>query len=198
MVRTAAVDASALTAALATADQRGKEQAQALVAPLRAALRLAAELESAEVVRRAMATLDQMQKEHVAALSEKHRVEELYQAVHERLCSALGGDYPARSGQVTFAQLCAEVEDRLHGESADQPAPIPMRLHCPECHALHVDGPQMAPHRTHACQVCGALWAPAVVETRGVRFLPGCKDPGVIVYSPSEDEARAADRENQQ
>lgn len=28
---------------------------------------------------------------------------------------------------------------------------------------------------THACQECGFLWAPAVVPTVGVRFLPGCK-----------------------
>jgi hypothetical protein len=57
----------------------------------------------------------------------------------------------------------------------DGAPPIPMRLHCPECHALHVDEGEFAtkPHHTHACQRCGAVWRPAVVPTVGVRFLPG-------------------------
>jgi hypothetical protein len=56
--------------------------------------------------------------------------------------------------------------------------PVPLRLHCPVCHTLHVDEGEQAttPHRTHACQHCGLLWAPAVVPTVGVRFLPGCKN----------------------
>lgn len=56
--------------------------------------------------------------------------------------------------------------------------PIPLRIHCPDCGELHVDEGEQAttPHRTHACQFCGHLWAPAVVATVGVRFLPGCKN----------------------
>lgn len=56
-------------------------------------------------------------------------------------------------------------------------APIPMRLICPECKALHIDEGEFAtkPHHTHSCQECGLTWRPAVVATVGVRFLPGFK-----------------------
>lgn len=58
------------------------------------------------------------------------------------------------------------------------PEPIPMRLHCPECLALHIDEGEFATklHHTHACQECGAVWRPAIVNTVGVRFLPGFKN----------------------
>ena len=57
-------------------------------------------------------------------------------------------------------------------------APIPMRLVCPECGALHIDEGEFATklHTTHACQHCGMVWRPAVVSTVGVRFLPGFKN----------------------
>ena len=56
--------------------------------------------------------------------------------------------------------------------------PVPMILHCPDCHERHIDQGKLArtDHRTHACQFCGFLWAPAVVPTVGVQFLPGCKN----------------------
>lgn len=56
--------------------------------------------------------------------------------------------------------------------------PVPMRLTCPECGALHIDEGEFAtkPHHTHACQGCGMVWRPAVVPTVGVRFLPGFKN----------------------
>lgn len=56
--------------------------------------------------------------------------------------------------------------------------PIPMRLHCPSCHALHVDAGEFAikHHHTHACQHCGMVWRPAIGPTVGVQFLPGFKD----------------------
>lgn len=56
--------------------------------------------------------------------------------------------------------------------------PIPMRIPCPECGALHIDEGEFATkvHHTHACQECGAVWRPAVVATVGVRFLPGFKN----------------------
>lgn len=58
--------------------------------------------------------------------------------------------------------------------------PIPMRLTCPMCNTLHVDAPpwDTKPHHTHACQECGHVWRPAVVDTVGVRFLPGFKNDG--------------------
>lgn len=53
--------------------------------------------------------------------------------------------------------------------------PIPMLLWCPECGARHIDADEFAtrPHHTHACQECGHVWRPAVVNTVGVQFLPG-------------------------
>lgn len=56
--------------------------------------------------------------------------------------------------------------------------PIPLILHCPGCSSRHIDEGEQAttPHRTHACQECGLLWAPAVIPTVGVKFLPGCKN----------------------
>lgn len=61
---------------------------------------------------------------------------------------------------------------------APEPAPIPMRLPCPDCGELHVDLGEFAtrPHHTHACQHCGMVWRPAVVATVGVSFLPGFKN----------------------
>ena len=67
-------------------------------------------------------------------------------------------------------------------DSHDDPEPIPMRLHCPECHQLHEDTGEFAtkPHHTHACQHCGNVWRPAIVPTVGVRFLPGFRDDAVL------------------
>ena len=58
------------------------------------------------------------------------------------------------------------------------PKPIPMILHCPECSMRHLDVGEFAtkPHATHACQHCGFVWRPAVVNTVGVQFLPGFKN----------------------
>lgn len=65
--------------------------------------------------------------------------------------------------------------------------PIPMRLSCPECNAIHIDEGEFAtkPHHTHACQSCGMVWRPAVVPTVGVRFLPGFKNaaPGGVIHA---------------
>lgn len=59
-----------------------------------------------------------------------------------------------------------------------QPKPIPMRLPCPDCGALHIDEGEFAtkPHHTHSCQECGLTWRPAVLHTVGVRFLPGFRN----------------------
>lgn len=54
--------------------------------------------------------------------------------------------------------------------------PIPVILNCPACGERHIDEGEFGdrPHKTHACQHCGLLWRPALVPTKGVRFLPGC------------------------
>jgi hypothetical protein len=69
---------------------------------------------------------------------------------------------------------------RLTVEVARLEAPIPMRLICPACSALHIDEGEFAtkPHHTHACQSCGNVWRPAIVATFGVQFLPGFKNGG--------------------
>lgn len=58
------------------------------------------------------------------------------------------------------------------------PTPIPMLLHCPLCSARHVDEGEFATkaHHTHACQQCGHVWRPAIIDTVGVQFLPGYKN----------------------
>lgn len=63
--------------------------------------------------------------------------------------------------------------------AANDSLPISMRLTCPMCGELHVDEGEFAtkPHHTHACQFCGEVWRPAIVNTVGVRFLPGFKNP---------------------
>lgn len=50
---------------------------------------------------------------------------------------------------------------------------IPMRIPCPECGELHIDEGEFSTksHATHACQFCGMVWRPAVVNTVGVRVV---------------------------
>lgn len=65
------------------------------------------------------------------------------------------------------------------------PTPINMVLHCPRCHAQHIDEADDAaeslrkgslgepvwanpPHRSHLCHNCGCIWRPADVPTNGV------------------------------
>ena len=57
---------------------------------------------------------------------------------------------------------------------------IPMLLWCPQCHLRHIDEGEFASkaHHTHACQHCGMVWRPAIVNTCGVQFLPNFKDKG--------------------
>ncbi len=56
---------------------------------------------------------------------------------------------------------------------------VPLLLWCPQCNQRHIDVGEWATrlHHTHACQVCGNVWRPALVETVGVQFLPGFKSP---------------------
>lgn len=55
---------------------------------------------------------------------------------------------------------------------------VPMLLWCPSCGARHIDAGEFATkaHHTHACQKCGMVWRPAIVDTVGVEFLPGFRD----------------------
>jgi hypothetical protein len=64
----------------------------------------------------------------------------------------------------------------LEGKSNGDP--IPMLIHCPICAHRHIDEGEWATkiHHTHSCQHCGHTWRPAVVNTVGVKFLPGFKN----------------------
>jgi len=55
---------------------------------------------------------------------------------------------------------------------------IPMILWCPQCKERHIDIGEFAtkPHHTHACQYCGMVWRPSIINTVGVQFLPGFKN----------------------
>lgn len=57
--------------------------------------------------------------------------------------------------------------------------PAPLILFCPNGHR-HIDEGEFAtkPHHTHACQTCGIVWRPALIDTVGVQFLPGYKNEG--------------------
>lgn len=65
----------------------------------------------------------------------------------------------------------------LISSRGDPHAAVPMILFCPNGHR-HIDEQAFAevPHHTHACQECGIVWRPALVNTHGVRFLPGFKN----------------------
>lgn len=90
-------------------------------------------------------------------------------------------DHKAR-GALAFVRkvgLCASKFLTTASEKVEQPPtqpPIHMILYCPSCHTRHIDQGifSTTEHKTHACQSCGFLWAPAVVPTVGVQFLPGC------------------------
>lgn len=87
------------------------------------------------------------------------------------------GRFDADRANAIGAELVALLEAKLWirtGSTAGAEA-VPMRLHCPECHELHLDVGEYATkvHTSHACQSCGHVWRPAVVATVGVRFLPG-------------------------
>lgn len=75
-------------------------------------------------------------------------------------------------------QLAEDRRRRACVPIPDPTKPIPMRLTCPKCGELHIDEGEFAtkPHHTHACQSCGMVWRPAIVDTVGVRFLPGFKN----------------------
>jgi rubredoxin len=83
-------------------------------------------------------------------------------------------------GVMSASQLEEYFESEVQRFGGRKPAvdPIPMRLPCPCCGALHIDEDEFAakPHHTHSCQTCGLTWRPAVPPTVGVRFLPGFRN----------------------
>lgn len=90
-----------------------------------------------------------------------------------------GGKSPAaRFEMIQLNDINPNKMRKFESFSPPPSKPIPMRLPCPECKALHVDEGAFAKklHHTHACQNCGNVWRPAVVDTVGVRFLPGFKN----------------------
>lgn len=77
------------------------------------------------------------------------------------------------SPPVGAPERARDVVAEMRAESA----PVPMILDCPFCHARHVDADDRAPHRTHACQSCGRLWAPAGRPPRRCVVSPVVKGP---------------------
>jgi hypothetical protein len=104
-------------------------------------------------------------KRHKAALTAARREE------RERLAKI------AERKEMEGFSLRAHHIRALLDAPADDPAPIPMMLHCPSCGQQHIDEPnpekgwENPPHRSHECQHCGCIWRPADVATAGVREI---------------------------
>lgn len=75
-------------------------------------------------------------------------------------------------GDVSVA-LAHHIVD-LHNKTLEDPAPIPMVIHCPECGLQHIDAsdPEKGwfnpPHKSHLCARCLCVWRVADVPTTGV------------------------------
>lgn len=68
-----------------------------------------------------------------------------------------------------------------------EPPPIDMVLHCPNCNTQHIDEPHETatirggelcidqwanpPHRSHECQACHHIWRPCDTATNGVKSV---------------------------
>ena len=67
---------------------------------------------------------------------------------------------------------------------------VDMMLHCPACHAQHVDAApwDTRPHRSHLCHSCGHIWRPADVCTNGVPVIRtrGKNDSPLLAASPEQ------------
>lgn len=106
---------------------------------------------------------------------------ELHEAIDIVLAEYLAQNPGAYPSKVSVSELLDWHQHKVAMVSkmpeARPPAPIPMILHCPACHARHVDEGEFAekPHHSHACQSpgCGHVWRPALVPTVGVIALPG-------------------------
>lgn len=77
-----------------------------------------------------------------------------------------------------FGQVLHPPEFHLETSKLGVGLTIPMIMHCPICSGRHTDEADFATvaHHTHACQHCGHVWRPALVNTHGVQFLPGFKN----------------------
>lgn len=95
--------------------------------------------------------------------------------IHELEQKLLFAEQPFK---VEIANLKAHVERLTQANLDLQLKQTDMLLWCPECHERHIDEGdfETKEHHTHACQHCGHVWRPAIVPTRGVRFLPGFKN----------------------
>lgn len=120
---------------------------------------------------------------HANALTEAIKLVEDFRSENNALASASSGDVircrapDANDSACTCCQHNFRVlENRKNNALAS--ASVPMIIWCPWCGSRHIDVGEFAtkPHHTHACQNCGAVWRPAVVNTVGVQFLPGYKD----------------------
>lgn len=80
-----------------------------------------------------------------------------------------------------------KIEEAQMSEPVSFSSPIPpmigekvtsMILFCPMCHSRHIEEGEFVTkkHHTHACQICGFVWRPAVEYTAGVKFLLGFKN----------------------
>lgn len=95
------------------------------------------------------------------------------------------------------------VEVSFPVEAVAQERPVPMILHCPECHLQHIDEPDERtpewdnpPHRSHLCHGCGCIWRPADVPTEGVRYTwTRGKADTWLPAAPATDEGEAGNVE---
>lgn len=92
----------------------------------------------------------------------KDLIEKIHKEVSRLVAAEAGPDV------VLFTDVMSVLESVF--------TPIPMLLWCPQCGERHIDADDAPEHKTHACQDCGMLWRPTLISTRGVLFLPGCKD----------------------
>jgi hypothetical protein len=86
---------------------------------------------------------------------------------------------PTGQALLQWCAVCGAVRCGQGQWAKPQEQVVDMLLWCPQCNKRHYDEGEFAgkPHSTHACQHCGMCWKPAKVPTRGVRFLPGYKNP---------------------
>lgn len=89
---------------------------------------------------------------------------------------------PLAAVAVVAAQIIQAMHDELHALADEARKPLPMILHCPNCHLQHIDRDDetgawatTSVHRKHLCKKedggCGKLWMPANVATVGVESL---------------------------
>lgn len=108
---------------------------------------------------------------------------EVLQRISKAFRAYVKHPHDSPDSQPDWLELCLAV-DEADGGGHSYPGGvladpgIPMILQCPQCNARHIDTGvfERKEHHTHACQACGFCWRPAIVATRGVRFLPGFKN----------------------